>query len=134
MHSKKNDCLRQPVCFLYIRRGTFPYSIEDDASTTSQTSTTRYTNNTCVKLTIVTHLSFSQGIAIANLSFTTEQQPPAKKSRLGPEIITEYATDEVYETYFELYTKNMMSCMVLERVKNEIKIKNCTCVMKGARR
>ena len=47
----------------------FPYSVEDDASTISQTSTTHYTN-TCVKLTIVTHLSFSERVAIANLSFT----------------------------------------------------------------
>ena len=50
-----------------IRRGTFPYSIEDDVNTTSQTPTTHYTN-TCVKPTIVTHLSFSERIAIANLS------------------------------------------------------------------
>ena len=41
---------------------------EDDASTISQPPTTHYTNN-CVKLTIVTHLSFSERIAIANLSF-----------------------------------------------------------------
>ena len=50
-----------------IGRGTFPYSIEDDASTTSQTPTTHYTN-TCVKLTIVTPLSFSERIAISDLS------------------------------------------------------------------
>ena len=55
------------LVFLRIRRGTFPYSVEDDASTISQTPTTHYTN-TCVKLTIVTHLSFSERIAIANLS------------------------------------------------------------------
>ena len=42
--------------------------VEDDASTISQTPTTHYTN-TCVKLTIVTHLSFSERIAIANLSY-----------------------------------------------------------------
>ena len=52
--------------FFRIRRGTFPYGVEDDASTISQTPTTHYTN-TCVKLTIVTHLSFSECIAIANL-------------------------------------------------------------------
>ena len=52
---------------LTIRRGTFPYSFEDDASTTSQTTTTHYTN-TCVELAIVTHLSFSERTAIANLS------------------------------------------------------------------
>ena len=56
------------LVFFRIRRGTFPYGVEDDASTTIQTPTTHYTN-TCVKLTIVTHLSFSERIAIANLSF-----------------------------------------------------------------
>ena len=45
------------------------YKIEDDASNTSQTLTTYYTN-TCVKLTMITYLSFSERIAIANLSFT----------------------------------------------------------------
>ena len=55
--------------FFTVRRGTFPYSIEDDASTTSQTPIIHYTN-TCVKLTtLVTHLSFSERIAIANLCF-----------------------------------------------------------------
>ena len=57
--------------FFTIRRGTFLYSIEDDASSTSQTPTTHYTN-TCVKLTIVTDLSFSERIAIASLSFNEE--------------------------------------------------------------
>ena len=52
------------LVFFRIRRGTFPYSVEDDASTISQTPTTHYTN-TCVKLTIVTHVSFSERIAIA---------------------------------------------------------------------
>ena len=60
-------CVRLLV-FFRIRRGTFPYGVEDDASTISLTPTTHYTN-TCVKLTIVTHLSFSERIAIANLSF-----------------------------------------------------------------
>ena len=55
------------LVFFRIRRGTFPYGVEDDASTTSQTPTTYYAS-TCVKLTIVTHLSFSERIAIANLS------------------------------------------------------------------
>ena len=55
------------LVFFRIRRGTSPYSVEDDASTISQTPTTHYTN-TCVKLKIVTHLSFSARIAIANLS------------------------------------------------------------------
>ena len=55
------------LVFFRIRRGTFPYGVEDDASTISQTPTTHYTN-TCVKLTIVTHLPFSERIAIANLS------------------------------------------------------------------
>ena len=68
------NCLRIKITacvtlfvFFTIRRGSFPYSIEDNASTTSLTPTTHYTN-TCVKLTIVTHLSFSERIAIANLS------------------------------------------------------------------
>ena len=60
-------CVRLLV-FFRIRRSTFPYGVEDDASTISQTPTTHYTS-TCVKLTIVTHLSFSERIAIANLSF-----------------------------------------------------------------
>ena len=51
-----------------IRRGTFPYGVEDDASTISLPPTTHYTN-ACVKLTIVTHLSFSERIAIANPSY-----------------------------------------------------------------
>ena len=60
--------------FFTIRRGTFQYIIEDDSSSTSQTPTTHDTN-TCVKLTIitgpiVTDLSFSERIAIANLSYT----------------------------------------------------------------
>ena len=59
-------CVRLLV-FFRIRRGTFPYGVEDDASTISLTPTTHYTN-TCVKLTIVTHLSFSERIAVANLS------------------------------------------------------------------
>ena len=50
-----------------IKHGIFPYGVENDASTISQTPTIHYTN-TCVKLTIVTHLSFSERIAIANLS------------------------------------------------------------------
>ena len=60
------------LVFFIIRRGTFPYSVEDDASTISQTPTTHYTN-TCVKLTIVAHLSFSERIAIANLSYNIVQ-------------------------------------------------------------
>ena len=54
--------------FFTARRGTFPYSVEDDSSNT--TPATHYTN-TCVKLTIVTHLSYSERIAIANLSLIT---------------------------------------------------------------
>ena len=61
-------CVRLLV-FFRIRRGTFPYDVKDDASTISQTPTTHYTN-TCVKLTIVTHLSFSERIAIATYFFT----------------------------------------------------------------
>ena len=57
------------LVFFRIRRGTFPYGVEDDASTISQTPTTHHTSTTCVKLTIVTHLSFSERIAVANLSY-----------------------------------------------------------------
>ena len=64
---KKNTACVTLFVFFTIRRGSFPYSIEEDANTTSQTPTTYYTN-TCVKLTIVTHLSFSERIAIDNLS------------------------------------------------------------------
>ena len=64
-------CVRLLV-FFRIRRGTFPYGVEDDASTISLTPTTHYTN-TCVKLTIVTHLSFSELIAIANLSLSSRR-------------------------------------------------------------
>ena len=59
-------CVRLFV-FFRIGRSTFPYGVEDDASTISQTPTTHYTS-TCVKLTIVTYLSFSERIAIANVS------------------------------------------------------------------
>ena len=59
-------CVRLLV-FFRIRRSTFPYVVEDDASTISQTPTTHYTS-TCVKLTIVIYLSFRERIAIANLS------------------------------------------------------------------
>ena len=67
---KKTTACVSLLVFFRIRRDTFPYGVEDDASTISQTSTTNFTN-TCVKLTIVTHISFSEGIAIANLSFTS---------------------------------------------------------------
>ena len=62
---KKTTACVSLFVFFTIRRGTFQYSIED---TTSQTPTTHYTN-TCVKLTIVTHLFFSERIAIANPSY-----------------------------------------------------------------
>ena len=68
MPSKKDDCLRQPACFLYNQAWHFLVRIEDNANTTNHTSTTHYTN-TFFKLTIVTHLSFSERIAIANLSY-----------------------------------------------------------------
>ena len=61
---KKTTACVSLFVFFTVRRGTFPYSVEDDSNTTP---TTHYTN-TCVKLTIVTHLSFSERIAIANLS------------------------------------------------------------------
>ena len=59
---KKTTACVSLFVFFTARRGTFPYSIEDDSNTTP---TTHYIN-TCVKLTIVTHLSFSERIAIAN--------------------------------------------------------------------
>ena len=62
-------CVSLLVFFRIRRDGTFPYSVEDDASTISQTPTTHYTN-TCVKLKIVTHLSFSERIVIAYLSLS----------------------------------------------------------------
>ena len=61
---KKTTACVSLFAFFTVRRGTFPNSIEDDSNTTP---TTHYTN-TCVKLTIVTHLSYSERIAIANLS------------------------------------------------------------------
>ena len=64
---KKTTACVSLFVFFTIRRGTFQYIIEDDCSSTSQTPTTHDTN-TCVKLTIVTDLSFSERIAIANLS------------------------------------------------------------------
>ena len=65
MSLKKTTACVSLLVFFRTRRGTFPYSVEDEASTKSQIPTTHYTN-TCVKLTIVTHLSFSERIAIAN--------------------------------------------------------------------
>ena len=47
LRKKTTACVSRLV-FFTIKRGTFPYSTEDDASTTSQTPTTHYTN-TCVK-------------------------------------------------------------------------------------
>ena len=66
---KKNTACVTLFVFFTITRGTSPYSIEDDASTTSQTPTTHYIS-TWVKLTIVTCPSFSERLAIANLSFS----------------------------------------------------------------
>ena len=65
---KKTTACVSLLDLLRIRRGIFPYSIGDDASTTSQTPITHYTN-TCVKLKIVTHLSFSERIVIAGISY-----------------------------------------------------------------
>ena len=65
---KKTTACASLLVLFRIRRGTFPYSVEDDAIITiSQTPTTHYTNTCCVEVTIVTHLSFSERIAIANL-------------------------------------------------------------------
>ena len=62
LRKKTTACVTLFV-FFTVRRGTFPYSIEDYSNTIQ---TTHYTN-TCVKLTMVTHLSFSERIAIVNL-------------------------------------------------------------------
>ena len=67
LRTKTTVCVDLLV-FVRIKHSTFPYSVGDGASTTSQRPTTHYTI-TCVKLTILTHLSFSESIAIANLSF-----------------------------------------------------------------
>ena len=67
MPSETTTACARLFVFFRIGRSTFPYGVEDDASTISQTPTTHYTS-TCVKLTIVTYLSFSERIAIANLS------------------------------------------------------------------
>ena len=85
-------CVRLLV-FFTIRRGTFPYGVEDNASTISQTPTTHYTN-TRVKLTIITHLSFSERIAIANLSFIHNRQTPSGQSRVCR--VTQSRTDGVH--------------------------------------
>ena len=63
LRKKMTACVSLFV-FFTVRRGPSPYSIEDDSNTTP---ITHYTN-TCVQLRIVTHLSFSERIAIANLS------------------------------------------------------------------
>ena len=63
MPSKTTTACVRLLLFFRIRRGTFPYGVEDEAITISLTPTTHYTN-TCVKLTVVTHLSFSERIAI----------------------------------------------------------------------
>ena len=65
---KKTTACVSLLVFFRTRRGTFPYSVEDHPRTISQAPTTHCTN-TFVKLTIVTHLSFSERIAIANLSY-----------------------------------------------------------------
>ena len=73
MPSETTTAFVSLLVFFTNRRGTFPYSVEDDASTVSQIPTTHYTN-ICVKLTIVTYLSFSERIAIANLSCTSQEE------------------------------------------------------------
>ena len=71
---KKTAACVSLFVFLTIRHGTFPYIIENDGSSTSQTPTTHYIT-TCVKLTTVTDLSFSERIAIANLSLPYYKTP-----------------------------------------------------------
>ena len=84
---KKTTACVSLLVFFRITRGTFPYSVGDDASTTSLPPTTHYTN-TCVKLTIVTHLpvSFSEGIAIANLSLNYNVYGEHNETRFGEKL------------------------------------------------
>ena len=86
---KKTTACVSLLVFFRIRRCTFPYSVEGDASTISQLPTTHYTN-TCVKLTIVTHLSCSERIAIASLTYNNTilllpriSKPPSARFRLS---------------------------------------------------
>ena len=60
--------LRASACLFSLESGV-ALSRTVLRTTPVQTPTTHYTN-TCVKLTIVTHLSFSERIAIANLSYS----------------------------------------------------------------
>ena len=90
---KKTTACVSLFVFCTTRRGTFPYSIEDDSNTTL---TTHYTN-TCVKLTIVTHLSFSERIAIANLFSSKPRNNPctvssAKRMQKYPEQLLYLST------------------------------------------
>ena len=94
-------CVRLLV-FFRIRRGTFPYGVEDDASTISLTPTTHYTNTTCVKLTIVTHLSFSERIAIANLSY-------------APKILLFVSCFEYGSSYWENQLERHHSCVLTSK-------------------
>ena len=105
MPSETTTAFVSLLVFFRIRCGTFPYSIEDDARTMSQTPTTHYTN-TFVKLTIVTHLSFSERIAIANLSLlssrvahnrATEDNHTQEVRQPGTEIGTELLVGIVHK-------------------------------------
>ena len=91
-------CVRLLV-FFRIRRGTFPYGVEDDASTVSQTPTTHYTN-TCVKLAIVTHLSFSERIAIANLSLMVILSEESRRSSYTVSAFNDVNTKVTSSTCF----------------------------------
>ena len=108
--------------FFTIRRGTFPYSIKDDASTTSQTPTTHYTN-TCVKLTIVTHLSFSERIAITKLSFSTcgvNMLPPwPSPLRHSHSCLSPTCTRSVFDGRFEFLRPS--------EARPQHTAKNCCC-------
>ena len=71
LREKTTACISLFV-FFRIRHGTFPYSYSgrDDAKIVQPSNTpTRLDTNMRVKLTIVTILSFSEHLAIANLSY-----------------------------------------------------------------
>ena len=89
------------VVFFRIRHGTFPYIIEDDASTISQTPTIHYIN-TCVKLTIVTHLSFSERIAIANPSLDVKTATTTTEA-LSLQPMKQYISTTMFDDVLQLF-------------------------------
>ena len=132
MPSKKDDCLRQPLfVFFRIRRGTFPYSFEDDANTTSQTPTTHYTN-TCVKLTIVTHLSFSERIAIANLSQSITVLQACTSYRIAAALIVKCKSFSCRGLSNSLGTTIAHSCLTPHTHEQQCLV-NCSARRRGDR-